>query len=302
MKKYDKRGVSASKKEVHKSISKLSKGLFENSFCKILPDLTGGNDKYANIMHADTAGSKTSLAYIYWKETGDMSVWEDIVQDAIVMNVDDLACIGCVDNIILSSTIGRNKHLIPQEVISELINGTQSFIKKMKKSGINIHLSGGETADVGDIVRTVDVGITAFTKMKKDDLIINDIQPGNVIVGLSSFGKANYETRYNSGIGSNGLTSLRHDILSSVYTEKYPESYAPETDTNYIYSGNHLLTDKVQIDGESIDLGKFMLSPTRTYLPILKEIFLHYKNQIKGVIHCTGGAQTKVMKLFKAGG
>ena len=296
-KKYEQRGVSASKSDVHKSISNLSKGLYPTAFCKVLPDIVADSDEYVNIMHADTAGTKTSLAYIYWKETGDMSVWEDIVQDAIVMNIDDLLCVGCDDKIILSSTIGRNKHLIPGEVVSMLINASQKFIDKMKHFGIDMRLAGGETADVGDIVRTVDVGITAFARMKKEDLIINDIKPGNVIIGFSSFGKADYEAAYNSGVGSNGLTSLRHDLLSEIYREKYPESYAPETDKQYIYSGKHLLTEKIVIENESVDIGKFMLSPTRTYLPVLKEVFAKYRKQIDGIIHCTGGAQTKVLKF-----
>lgn len=296
---YDKRGVSASKSEIHNSISTLWKGLYETAFCKILPDYAGGNDEYVNVMHADTAGTKTSLAYIYWKETGDMSVWNDIVQDAIVMNIDDMACVGCTDNIILSSTIGRNKHLIPADVISILINATQYFIEKMRNYGITLHLAGGETADVGDIVRTVDVGITAFTRLRKDELIINNIKDKNVIIGFSSFGQSAYEDNYNSGMGSNGLTSARHDIFSDIYRNKYPESYAPQTDPEFIYSGSKLLTDKIETGNSTLDLGKFVLSPTRTYMPLLREIFLKYRKNIDGLIHCTGGGQTKVMKFVK---
>lgn len=294
---YDKRGVSASKSEIHNSVSTLWKGLYEKAFCKILPDLAGGSDDHVNIMHADTAGTKTSLAYIYWKETGDMSVWNDIVQDAIVMNIDDMACVGCTDNIILSSTIGRNKHLIPGDVISILINATQNFIEKLDNFGINLYLAGGETADVGDIVRTVDVGITAFARLKKDELIVNDIKDKDVIIGFSSSGRSVYEEGFNSGIGSNGLTSARHDLFSDQYRIKYPESYSPQTDVEYVYSGSRLLTEKIAVDGEMTDLGKFALSPTRTYLPLLKEIFRSHRKNISGLIHCTGGGQTKVMKF-----
>ena len=296
---YNKRGVSASKSEIHGAIKNLSKGLFPNAFCKVLPDVSGGDEAFANIMHADTAGTKTSLAYIYWRETGDMTVWQDIVQDAIVMNIDDMACVGAIDNIIISSTIGRNKHLISGEIISKLINASQIFIDRMNDYGVSLHLAGGETADVGDIVRTVDVGITAFARIKKDELIINNIQDKDVIVGLASYGQATYEDRYNSGMGSNGLTSARHDIFNKIYREKYPESYAPETDKNYIYSGKKLLTDKIEIEGQSIDLGKFVLSPTRTYLPVLSKILKIHRKNINGIIHCTGGGQTKVMKFVQ---
>ncbi len=297
--KYEQRGVSASKSEIHKSISKLDKGIFPSAFCKILPDYLGNDESFVNVMHADTAGTKTSLAYIYWKETGDISVWKDIVQDAIVMNLDDTACVGCTDNIIISSTIGRNKHLIPYEVVSELINGNQYFIDKMAELGVKVNLAGGETADVGDIVRTVDVGITAFARIKKEDLIVNDIQDKNVIVGLSSFGKAKYEDNYNSGMGSNGLTSARHDIFDHSYYKKYPESYNEFTSEEYIYSGNKLLTDKINIKDLEITLGKFVLSPTRTYLPVLSEMLKKYRKNINGIIHCTGGGQTKVMKFVE---
>ncbi|MBK7094084.1 MAG: phosphoribosylformylglycinamidine cyclo-ligase [Saprospiraceae bacterium] len=294
---YDKRGVSASKYEIHNSVSSLWKGLHEKAFCKILPDYTGGSDDHVNIMHADTAGTKTSLAYIYWKETGDMTVWNDIVQDAIVMNIDDMACVGCTDNIVLSSTIGRNKHLIPGDVISVLINATQNFIEKLERSGILLHLAGGETADVGDIVRTVDVGITAFARLKKDELIVNDIKDKNIIIGFSSSGRSVYEEKFNSGIGSNGLTSARHDLFSDQYRVKYPESYSPQTDIDYVYSGSRSLTEKIQVGAEMIDIGKFLLSPTRTYIPMLKEIFKSHRKHISGLIHCTGGGQTKVMKF-----
>jgi len=296
--KYNKRGVSASKKEIHNAIKNLSKGLYPTAFCKILPDIVGNDNNYVNIMHADTAGTKTSLAYIYWKETGDLDVWKDIVQDAIVMNIDDMACVGSIDNIIISSTIGRNKHLIPSDVISKLINSSQVFIDNMKKHGVKLHLSGGETADVGDIVKTVDVGITAFSRIKKDDLIINNIQENDVIIGLASFGQSNYEDRYNSGMGSNGLTSARHDIFYKKYKDKYPESYSSETPEEFVYSGSKSLTDLVNLnDGQNIDLGKFVLSPTRTYLPVLNEIFKKHRKNIHGIIHCTGGGQTKVMKF-----
>ena len=299
LQKYDRRGVSASKDEIHKAITSLDKGLYPNAFCKILPDIAGGNNEFVNIMHADTAGTKTSLAYIYWRETGDLSVWQNIVQDAIVMNVDDMACVGVTDNIIISSTIGRNKHLIPQDVISKVINAPQVFIERMKEYDSNLVLAGGETADVGDIVRTIDVGITAFARIKKEDLIINNIQGGDVIVGMASFGKASYEDNYNSGMGSNGLSSARHDIFSSEYRKKYPESYAPETDIDLIYSGTKSLTDKINIANTEMDLGKFVLSPTRTYLPVLNEVFRSVKKHINGIIHCTGGGQTKVMNFVQ---
>jgi len=236
--KYELRGVSATKDEVHKAIKNLDKGLYPLAFCKILPDITGGDEAYTNIMHADTAGSKTSLAYMYWKESGDLDCWNGIAQDSVVMNVDDMACVGCINDIILSSTIGRNSHLIPGEVISKIIQSNNEFVENMRSHGINIHLSGGETADVGDIVRTIDVGITAFCRIKKEDLIINDIKAGDIIVGFSSSGQANYETEYNSGIGSNGLTSARHDILSKYHAEKYPESYDPNTNKAVVYTGS----------------------------------------------------------------
>lgn len=296
--KYEQRGASASKSEVHNSLQGLDKGLYEMTFCKILPDISSRSMDHVNILHADTAGTKTSLAYMYWKETGDISVWADIVQDAIVMNVDDMACVGCFDNIIISSTIGRNKHLIPQEVVKELIHGAQKFINNMEDLGIKLHLAGGETADVGDIVRTVDVGITAFGRISKDELIVNNIQTGDVILGLSSTGKCNYENDFNSGIGSNGLTSARHDIFSKEYYDKYPETYAPETDASYIYNGKYKLTDKIVIGNIETSIGKLALSPTRTYIPVLKKMILDFKDQIHGIIHCTGGGQTKVLKFL----
>jgi len=297
---YSQRGVSASKSEVHAAIKNLDKGLYPLAFCKMLPDLVGGDPDYANIMHADTAGTKTSLAYIYWKETGDMSVWTDIIQDAIVMNIDDMACTGCVSNIILSSTIGRNKSLIPGEVIKAVIQGTQSFVYNMKKLGVDLTLAGGETADVGDIVRTIDVGITAFGRIKRSDAIVNNMKGGDVIVGLSSSGQATYETKYNGGMGSNGLTSARHDILSSEYREKYPESYDPHISKDLIYCGSKKLTEEVDL-GElgKKTVGKLILSPTRTYIPILNEVISKHKKDISGIIHCTGGAQTKVLKFVK---
>ena len=297
--KYEKRGVSASKEEIHKAIATMDKGLYPYAFCKILPDIACGSDDFVNIMHADTAGTKSALAYIYWKETGDLGVWQDIVHDAIVMNVDDMACTGVTGNILISSTIGRNKHIITADVISRLIKAPEIFINKMKEFDIDIFLSGGETADVGDIVRTVDVGITAFARIKKEDLIINNIQDKDVIVGLASSGKAVYEEKYNSGIGSNGLSSARHDIFNKRYREKYPESFSHQTDLEYIYSGSKLLTDKIEAGDGIMDLGRFVLSPTRTYLPVLKEIFKIHRKNINGIIHCTGGGQTKVMKFVK---
>jgi phosphoribosylformylglycinamidine cyclo-ligase len=296
--KYNQRGVSASKSEIHAAIKNLDKGLYPNAFCKILPDVASGDPGFVNIMHADTAGTKTSLAYLYWKETGDLDVWKGIVQDSIVMNLDDMACVGCVDEIILSSTIGRNKHLIPGEVISVLITAAYEFIEKMKTFGINIYHAGGETADVGDIVRTVDVGFTAFARMPREALIINNIQPGNVIVGFASYGKSSYENEYNGGMGSNGLTSARHDVFHKMYMDKYPESFDPNTDPEFIYAGNRELTDTIVVDGQKHTAGKLVLSPTRTYLPLLKAILSEHSKKISGIIHNTGGAQTKVLKFI----
>lgn len=292
---YDLRGVSASKDEVHKAIKNLDKGLFPNAFCKILPDLAAGDASYVNIMHADTAGTKTSLAYMYWKETGDLSVWKGIVQDSIVMNIDDMACVGAIDNIILSSTIGRNKNLIDADVISVLINHTQSFLDTLAEQDVHITLAGGETADVGDIVRTVDVGYTAFARLKKDDVINIDIKPHDYIVGFASYGQATYEDSYNGGMGSNGLTSARHDVFSHDYATKYPDSFDHNTPKEVIYMGSKKLTDATEIPG--LDAGKLVLSPTRTYLPLIKKIITNHKAVINGMIHCTGGAQTKVMKF-----
>ena len=295
---YDKRGVSASKSEVHEAIKGLDKGIFPNAFCKILPDVVAGNPDYCNIMHADTAGTKTSLAYIYWKETGDISVWRGIVQDSIVMNLDDMACVGCLDNIILSSTIGRNKNLITGDVIKEIIQAAQAFINKMSDNGIGIYSAGGETADVGDIVRTNDVGFTAFARMKRKDIINIDIKAGDYIVGFASYGKATYEDEYNGGMGSNGLTSARHDVFNSNYRSKYPDSYDNNTPEEVIYVGSKSLTDKVDVNGQEMTVGKLVLSPTRTYLPLISLILKdQLKDKINGMIHCTGGAQTKVMKF-----
>lgn len=296
--KYALRGVSASKHEVHAAIARMDKGLYPNAFCKILPDFVGGDADFCNLMHADTAGTKTSLAYLYWRETGDMSVWRGIVQDALVMNLDDMACVGCVDNIVLSSTIGRNKNLISGEVVRTLIEATADFAEQMRDFGIQLHLAGGETADVGDIVRTADVGFTAFARMPRKKLIVNDLKKGNVIVGFASYGKATYETAYNGGMGSNGLTSARHDVLAHDYAAKFPESYDPATPKEVVYIGSKKLTDTVWIDNQEITIGKLILSPTRTYLPLLKNILENVDiSKISGMIHCTGGGQTKVMKF-----
>ena len=296
--KYDLRGVSATKDEVHAAIKGLDKGLYPKAFCKILPDVAGGDSEYVNLMHADTAGTKTSLAYLYWKETGDLSVWKGIAQDALVMNIDDMACVGCVDNILLSSTIGRNKNLISGDVIATLIQSAVSLSAQLKEYGVNIHLAGGETADVGDVVRTIDVGYTAFARMKKADLLVNNIQAGNVIVGFASYGQATYEDTYNGGMGSNGLTSARHDVLTKEYAKKYPDSYDPNTPEEVIYLGSRKLTDPIIIDGVETDIGKLILSPTRTYLPVIKSIFEECREGLTGMIHCTGGAQTKVLKFI----
>lgn len=297
--KYDQRGVSATKDEVHAAIKNLDKGLYPKAFCKILPDISGGDPAYCNLMHADTAGTKTSLAYLYWKETGDLSVWEGIAQDAIIMNLDDMGCVGCLDDIILSSTIGRNKNLIPGEVISTIINATVELVDQLNQYGIKVHLAGGETADVGDIVRTIDVGYTAFGRLKREDLIVNNIQAGDVIVGMASFGKASYEQHYNGGMGSNGLTSARHDVFDAEYRDKYPDSYDANTPRDLIYAGSKKLTDTIDIEGKSIPIGKLVLSPTRTYLPVLKVLINELKPKIHGLIHCTGGGQTKVGKFIE---
>lgn len=299
MYKYDQRGVSATKDEVHKAIKNLDKGLFDKAFCKILPDFVANDPEYCNLMHADTAGTKTSLAYMYWRETGDLSVWEGIAQDAIVMNLDDMACVGCTDNILLSSTIGRNRNLISGDVISTIINATVELADTMRNFGVNIHLAGGETADVGDIVRTIDVGYTAFARMKRSDLIINNVKAGNVIVGMASYGKASYEKNYNGGMGSNGLTSARHDVFQHGYAKQYPDSYDPNTNEAVIFNGSKSLTDKIKIDDELIDVGKLVLSPTRTFLPVLKQVIDECKPNIDGMIHCTGGGQAKVLKFIE---
>jgi len=297
--KYELRGVSASKSEVHAAIKNLDKGLYPSAFCKILPDISAKDPSYVNIMHADTAGTKTSLAFMYWKETGDLNIWEGIVQDAIVMNVDDMACVGCFDNIVLSSTVGRNKNLINGEVIKTIINAAVTFKEKMNEFGINLHLAGGETADVGDIVRSLDVGFTTFARLKKEDLVVNNIKEGQVIIGLASYGKSTYEDVYNSGIGSNGLTSARHDVLDKSHLTRFKDSYDPNTPEEVLYTGTKKLTDLVSIDGESYKVGDLLLSPTRTYLPVFKKIIPMFKKHIHGIIHCTGGAQTKVLKFVK---
>lgn len=293
---YNLRGVSASKEDVHKAISKIDKGLFPKAFCKIVPDYLSGDENYCIVMHADGAGTKSSLAYIYWKETGDISVWKGIAQDAIVMNTDDLLCVGATDNILLSSTIGRNKNLIPAEVISAVINGTEEVLEQLRSYGIGIHSTGGETADVGDIVRTMIVDSTVVCRMKRSDVIDNkNIQAGDVIVGLASYGQATYETEYNGGMGSNGLTSARHDVFAKGLAAKYPESFDPAVPEELIYSGKINLTEQIDVGTEKVDAGKLVLSPTRTYAPIIKKIIEKYRSQIHGMVHCSGGAQTKVL-------
>ena len=297
--KYDRRGVSATKDEVHAAIKSMDKGLYPLAFCKIMPDVVAGDPDFCNLMHADTAGTKTSLAYIYWKETGDLSVWKGIAQDAIVMNTDDMACVGCIDDIVLSSTIGRNRNLIPAEVISAVINAAVEIKDELARHDVKLHLSGGETADVGDIVRTIDTGYTAFARMPRKDLIINDIKAGDVIVGMASYGQATYETEYNGGMGSNGLTGARHDIFHKEYAAKYPDSFDPNTPDDVIYIGGKKLTDKVQVPGGEMTVGKLILSPTRTFLPVLKRLFKTHRGRIHGMIHCTGGGQAKVLKFIK---
>ena len=291
---YNQRGVSADKEDVHNAIKNVEKGLFPKAFCKIVPDYLSGDEDYCLIMHADGAGTKSSLAYMYWKETGDVSVWKGIAQDALIMNIDDLLCVGATENIMLSSTIGRNKNLIDGDVLSAIINGTEELLSEYKKHGVNIISTGGETADVGDLVRTIIVDSTVIARLKREDVIDNaNIRPGNVIVGLASFGQSTYESEYNGGMGSNGLTSARHDVFSKVLSEKYPESFDPSVPENLVYSGTKRLTDK--IEGTSLDAGKLVLSPTRTYAPIIKEILDKYRSDICGMIHCSGGAQTKVL-------
>jgi len=297
-KRYNLRGVSAEKEDVHNAIKNIDKGLFPKAFCKIVPDYLTGDKDYCLIMHADGAGTKSSLAYMYWKETGDISVWKGIAQDALIMNVDDLLCVGAIDNILLSSTIGRNKNVIPGEVIAAIIQGTEDLIEDLKKFGITIHSTGGETADVGDLVRTIIVDSTVTARMKRSDVIDNaNIQPGDVIVGLASFGQASYEKQYNGGMGSNGLTSARHDVFSKYLAQKYPESYDASVPKDLVYSGSKKLTDTVE--NSPIDAGKLVLSPTRTYAPIIKEILSKYaSNDIHGMVHCSGGAQTKILHFI----
>jgi phosphoribosylformylglycinamidine cyclo-ligase len=290
---YNQRGVSADKEDVHVAVKDLDKGLFPNAFCRIYPDYLSGDDTMCNIMHADGAGTKSVLAYLYWKETGDASVWRGIAQDALVMNIDDMLCVGAVNHFAYTSTIGRNKSLIPGEVIAEIINGTQAFIDEMKKHDVHIHFMGGETADVGDVVRTIIVDGTMMCRMKKEELInAHNVVAGNVIVSLASFGQASYETEYNSGMGSNGLTSARHDMLHKYYAEKYPECVDPNLPSEVIYNGNFKVTDEV---GAKLNIGKMILSPTRTYAPILLDVLKNHREKINAIIHCSGGGQTKCL-------
>ena len=291
---YMQRGVSASKEDVHKAIANLDKGLFPQAFCKISPDILGGDADYCNIMHADGAGTKSSLAYLYWKETGDISVWRGIAQDAVVMNTDDLICVGATDQMLLSSTIGRNKNLIPGEVIAEIINGTEEVLQMLRDNGIGIYSTGGETADVGDLVRTIIVDSTVIGRMKRSDVISNgNIQAGDVIIGLASDGQANYESTYNGGMGSNGLTSARHDVLGKYLATKYPESFDPSVPSDLVYSGSRNLTEAVA--GTPLNVGQLILSPTRTYAPVVKALLTELRPHLHGMVHCSGGAQTKVM-------
>ncbi len=288
------RGVSAAKEDVHNAIKNIDKGIFPQAFCKIIPDILGGNPEYCNIMHADGAGTKSSLAYTYWKETGDLSVWKGIAQDALIMNTDDLLCVGAVDNILVSSTIGRNKMLVPGEVISAIINGTDELLASMRDMGIGIYATGGETADVGDLVRTIIVDSTVTCRMKRADVVNNaNIRPGDVIVGLASFGQATYEHSYNGGMGSNGLTSARHDVFAKYIAEKYPESYDHAVPEELVYSGHYKLTD--QLPDVPVNVGRLVLSPTRTYAPVIKRMLDELRPEIHGMVHCTGGAQTKVL-------
>lgn len=293
---YMQRGVSAAKEDVHKAIEKLDKGLFPKAFCKISPDTLGGDAEYCNIMHADGAGTKTSLAYLYWKETGDISVWRGIAQDSIVMNTDDLICVGAVGPMLISSSIDRNKNKIPGEVIGEIINGTEECLEMLRSHGVEIYSTGGETADVGDLVRTIAVNSTIIARMKRSDVISNDnIKAGDVIVGLASFGQSNYEKAYNGGMGSNGLTSARHDVLAKTYAEKYPETYDGEINKDLVYSGVKLLTDEIA----GVNVGKLILSPTRTFAPVAKAFLAEFRSQIHGMVHCSGGAQTKVLHFIE---
>lgn len=295
---YIQRGVSASKEDVHNAIKHVDKGLYPTAFCKIIPDILGGNPEYCNIMHADGAGTKSSLAYMYWKETGDISVWRDIAQDALIMNIDDLLCVGATDNILVSSTIGRNKLLVGGEVISAIINGTEELLAELREMGVGVYSTGGETADVGDLVRTIIVDSTVTCRMKRSDVIDNgNIRGGDVIVGLSSSGQASYESKYNGGMGSNGLTSARHDVFAHELAKKYPESYDAAVPEELVYSGSKGLTDAV--DGSPLDAGRLVLSPTRTYAPIIKAILSEMRAKIHGMVHCSGGAQTKVLHFVK---
>ena len=294
---YDLRGVSASKEDVHKAIKNVDKGLFPKAFCKIIPDYLSGSDEHCIIMHADGAGTKSSLAYMYWKETGDLSVWKGIAMDAIAMNLDDLLCVGAYDNILLSSTIGRNKNIIPAEVISAIINGTEEILAELRNQGIGIYSTGGETADVGDLVRTIIVDSTVTCRMRREDVIDNsNIQAGDVIVGLASHGQASYEEEYNGGMGSNGLTSARHDVFGAYLKERFPESFDPSVPGDLIYSGTKRLEDEVS--NSALNAGKLVLSPTRTYAPIIKEILQQHRASIHGMVHCSGGAQTKVLHFI----
>ncbi len=293
---YTRRGVSASKEDVHKAIAHIDKGIFPNAFCKVIPDILGQDPEYCNIMHADGAGTKSSLAYVYWKETGDLGVWKGIAQDAIIMNTDDLLCVGATQNILLSSTIGRNKNLVPGEVISEIIQGTEEVLENLRNLGVSIYSTGGETADLGDLVRTIIVDSTVTARMKRSDVIDNSgIRAGDVIIGLSSSGQASYENEYNSGIGSNGLTSARHDIFHNYLAGKYPESFDPDVPKDLVYSGSYKLIDEIESLG--LDAGKLVLSPTRTYAPVLLKVLEEFRPQIHGLIHCSGGAQTKILNF-----
>lgn len=295
---YDLRGVSASKEDVHNAIRNVDKGIFPKAFCKIIPDILGGDPDWCNIMHADGAGTKSSLAYIYWRETGDLSVWKGIAQDALIMNIDDLLCIGATDNILLSSTIGRNRHLVPGEVIAAIINGTEELLADLREQGVGIYSTGGETADVGDLVRTIIVDSTVTCRMRRADVINNaNIHAGDVIVGLASFGQSSYESEYNGGMGSNGLTSARHDVFDKIYATRYPESYDSAMPSDLVYSGTRKLTDPVE--GTPLDAGRLVLSPTRTYAPVIAAILKEMRHAIDGMIHCSGGAQTKILHFVE---
>ncbi|MDB5019634.1 MAG: phosphoribosylformylglycinamidine cyclo-ligase [Pedobacter sp.] len=297
---YNQRGVSASKEDVHNAIKNIDKGIYPQAFCKIIPDILGNDDNYCNIMHADGAGTKSSLAYVYWKETGDISVWKGIAQDAIIMNLDDLICVGATENILLSSTIGRNKNLIPGDVIAAIINGTEEILADLREQGISIYSTGGETADVGDLVRTIIVDSTVTCRMKREDVISNHtIQAGDVIVGLSSSGQASYETEYNGGMGSNGLTSARHDVFNKSVASSFPESFDPAVPFDLVFSGGKALTDPIRIDEVTeVTAGKLVLSPTRTYAPVIKKVLEQFRSRIHGLVHCSGGAQTKVLHFI----